>query len=58
MGMRDAPEDEKVRIVSRMCGVAISMLVIIMVFRMVLGIDLHDFFSSIAQPAFVAAASR
>ena len=54
----EEPDEEMVRIVSRLIGVAIAMLVITIVFRMALGIDLREFFSTIAQPAFVAAASR
>ena len=50
--------DEMVRIVARLAGVAIGLLIIIPVFKMVLNIDVNDFFASVAQPTFRTAVAR
>jgi len=50
--------DEMVRIVARLCGVAIGLLVIIPIFNMVLNIDVSEFFATVAQPTFTSAVAR
>jgi len=51
-------EDELVRTVSRLCGVAIALLIIIPIFNYFLNIDYREFFATVAQPVFVAAVER
>jgi len=50
--------DEMVRIVARLAGVAIGLLIIIPVFKAVLNIDVREFFASIAEPTFTSAVAR
>jgi len=50
--------DEMILIISRIVGVAIAFLIIIPVFHFILGINIREFFATIAQPVFSAAASR
>jgi len=52
------PEDEMVRVVSRMCGIAIALLIIIPIFTHILGLGLTDFFKPLIHETIVAAAAR
>jgi len=50
--------DEMVRIVARLSGVAIALLIIIPIFKWVLDIDVREFFSAVAEPTFTSAVAR
>lgn len=56
--MEDETVYEMVRVVSRLCGVAIALLIIIPLFNAVLGIDYRSFFEMAGVECFRAAAMR
>jgi len=47
--------DEMTRLIARICGVAIALLIIIPIFNWVLGIDVQEFFSTVARDTFTTA---
>jgi len=49
---------EMIRVVSRMIGVTISLIIIFAVFNAILGIDRDTFITYFARDAVIAAASR
>jgi len=51
-------EDEIVKIVERLCGVAIALLFILPIFNVLLGIDYRDFFETAGIEIFKAVASK
>lgn len=50
--------DEVVRTVARICGVAIGLIVVMVLFNMLFGIDYLDMFRSLVRETFVASVSR
>jgi len=47
-----------VRIVARLAGVAIALLIIIPIFKCILDIDVREFFTTVAEPTFTSAVAR